>query len=103
MYTQSNHALTDSDIDNAKPSHNNYKLIDKNGLYLLIKTTGGKLWRLKYLFNDIERSVTLGTYPAMSLSQARTMCEHHHADIAIGIDPSFKRKALKQLDTFSLL
>lgn len=93
--------MTDADIEHAKPSEKNYALFDQNGLYLLIKTSGGKLWRLKYTFDAQERSVTFGMYPVLSISQARAMCDQHHADIAMGIDPSLKRKALKQLNSLS--
>lgn len=89
--------LTDADIENAQPSDTNRKLYDENGLYLLIKTTGGKLWRLKYQYAGIEQRVTFGTYPELSLTEAREICNQHHADISLGIDPSLKRKALKQL------
>ncbi len=88
---------TDEDIVNAKPSDTNRKLYDERGLYLLIKTTGAKLWRLKYQYAGIEQSVTFGTYPTLSLTEARAICNQHHADISAGVDPSLKRKALKQL------
>jgi len=88
--------LTDTDIVNAKPAETNRKLYDENGLYILIKTTGGKLWRLKYVYAGIEQSVTFGTYPALSLIDARAICAQHHADIALGVDPSHKRKVLKK-------
>ena len=103
MYLNTTCSLTDSDIINAQPSSSNRKLYDENGLYLLIKTTGGKLWRLKYEYVGIEQSVTFGTYPALSLNYARAICAQHHADIAQGIDPSLKRKALKQLSNSDLL
>lgn len=96
MYVNTTKPLTDTDIEAALPSDTNRKLYDENGLYLLIKTTGGKLWRLKYVYAGVEQSVTFGTYPALSLTQAREICNQHHADIAIGIDPSLKRKVLKQ-------
>jgi hypothetical protein len=97
MYLNTTPPLTDSDIANAQPSDSNRKLYDEKGLYLLIKTTGAKLWRLKYQYECVERSVTFGTYPVLSLSDARAICDQHHADIAQGIDPSLKRKAKKQL------
>ena len=97
MYLNTTQPLTDSDIANAQPADSNRKLYDKRGLYLLIKTTGAKLWRFMYHYNGVERRVTFGTYPTLSLSDARAICDQHHADIAQGIDPSLKRKAIKQL------
>lgn len=103
MHTNSSSTLTDTDIANAEPSNSNRKLYDKNGLYLLIKTTGGKLWRFKYQYAGSEQSVTFGTYPALSLSDARAMCDQHHEDMAQGIDPSLKRKISKQTGRSDLL
>lgn len=42
--------LTDTAIRNAKPLDKPYKLSDAQGLYLLIKPNGSKLWQLKYRF-----------------------------------------------------
>ncbi|KMW72131.1 recombinase [Photorhabdus luminescens subsp. luminescens] len=42
--------LTDTAIRNAKPLDRPYKLSDAQGLYLLIKPNGSKLWQLKYRF-----------------------------------------------------
>ena len=95
MYIESSHLLTDTDIENEKPSHSNRMLYDERGLYLLIKTTGKKLWRLKYVYEGLERSVTFGTYPELSLTDARAMCAQHHSDIEQGIDPSINRKSIK--------
>ncbi|MDP1784938.1 MAG: integrase arm-type DNA-binding domain-containing protein [Sulfuricurvum sp.] len=89
--------LTDTEVQNAVPSDTNIKLYDRQGLYLLIKTTGGKLWRLKYRYEGIERSVTLGMYPKLSLNDARTMAEQFHSDIADDIDPALRRKERKHL------
>ena len=44
-------ALSNTAIINAKPKDKNYRLYDEKGLYLEITKSGGKLWRLKYLFN----------------------------------------------------
>ena len=103
MYFNPRPSLTDADIEKAQPSDSNRKLYDERGLYLLIKTTGGKLWRLKYEYAAVEQSITLGVYPALSLDDARAMCNQHHDDITRGIDPALKRKARKQLDTSKLV
>lgn len=88
-------ALTEAEVENTLASDTNIKLHDRQGLYLLIKTTGGKLWRLKYRDKGIERSVTLGKYPEMPLSEARIHCALYHRDIAQNIDPSLRRKEKK--------
>ena len=37
--------LTDSSIKNAKPKDADYKLADEKGMYLFVKTTGGKYYQ----------------------------------------------------------
>jgi len=40
--------LSELDIKNAKPTANDFTLYDGGGLMLLVKSSGGKLWRFKY-------------------------------------------------------
>lgn len=47
----------------AKP----YKLTDSQGLYLLIKPNGSKLWQLKYQFGGKQRTLSIGAYPTISI------------------------------------
>src|SRR3954452_24674928 len=55
-------------VRNAQPqADKDYPLRDGGGLFLLVRTTGSKLWRLK--FGNTMRS--LGAYPTISLAQAR--------------------------------
>lgn len=82
-------------VKNAKPKDKPQKLFDGGGLYLLIQPTGGKLWRLKYRFGGKEKLVSLGTYPEVSLTQARERRNQARQDLAQGIDPSAKRQAEK--------
>ena len=63
--------LTATEIKGAKPKEKNYKLSDGGGLFLLVKPTGSKLWRLKYRLNGKEKEYAIGVYPTVSLSQAR--------------------------------
>ncbi|HTN61498.1 MAG TPA: DUF4167 domain-containing protein [Devosia sp.] len=44
-------ALTDSKLRYIKPQSEDFKLADGGGLHLLVRKTGGKLWRLSYRFN----------------------------------------------------
>ena len=54
--------LTESRVKNAKPRDREYKLADGQGLYLLITSTGGKLWKWKYRINGKEKKMSLGAY-----------------------------------------
>lgn len=54
-------ALTDIQVKTAKPQEKDYKLSDGDGMYLLVASTGGKRWRLKYRFGGKEKLLALGT------------------------------------------
>lgn len=87
--------LTDTEIKKAKSTDKDYKLFDGGGLFMLVKTNGGKLWRLKYNFEGKEKLLSLGTYPTTSLLEARAKRDEHKKEIAKGIDPSAERKEIK--------
>lgn len=63
--------LTDIEIRKAKPGSKPIRLFDGNGLYLEISPSGGKLWRFKYRIDGKEKRLALGSYPEISLAQAR--------------------------------
>ena len=52
--------LSDIQVNKAKPKDKNFKLNDGFGLYLLVTSTGGKLWRFDYRFNDKRKVLALG-------------------------------------------
>jgi len=97
--------LTDTTIRGAKPQQKPYKLRDGQGLHLLIKPTGSRLWRLRYEFEGVEKGISLGIYPDVSLKRARARRDEARKLIAEGIDPSAKRKAEKLTiaETFELV
>lgn len=88
-------ALSDTKIRNAKPKSKQYKLFDGDGLFLLVSPGGGKWWRFKYRFGGKEKLLSLGTYPEVSLSQARERRFEARKHVANGADPSQIRKAEK--------
>jgi hypothetical protein len=63
-------ALTLFAIQNAKPKGKPYKLSDGGGLHLLI-TESSKLWRFRYRFSGKENMLSLGTFPEVSIADAR--------------------------------
>ena len=64
--------LTDLEIKKAKPREKRYTICDGKGLNLEIRPTGSKAWYLRYRENGKENTLVIGSYPAMSLSEART-------------------------------
>ncbi|WP_075257042.1 tyrosine-type recombinase/integrase [Herbaspirillum camelliae] len=87
--------LKDLQVKNAKPKDKSYKLADGGGLYLLVTPTGSKGWRLKYLFLGKEKLISLGTYPEVSLQEARKRRDSNKELVSDGVDPSDNRKAAK--------
>lgn len=90
-------ALTDTAIRNAKAKARPYKLGDSLGLFLLVQPSGGKLWRLKYRVDGVEKKLALGTYPAVSLSAARAGRDEARRMMATGADPAVEKQRAKQL------
>jgi integrase len=87
--------LKDVTIRNTKPTDKDQRLNDGDGLYILIKPTGAKWWRLDYSFNGKRKTLSLGTYPDTSLTDAREKKKKARGKIANGIDPSNVRKEEK--------
>ena len=83
--------LTDTAIRKAKPTDKPLKLSDAKGLYLLVNPTGSKLWRWKYRVDGKEKTMALGSYPDMSLAQARMRHEDERRVLLAGIDPMAQR------------
>ncbi len=87
--------LTNIKIKNSKAKDKDYKLSDGRGLYLLISKGGGKHWKLKYTFENKEQKLSIGSYPDISLVQAREKRELYKSQIANGINPSQQKKIQK--------
>ncbi|MCF2917459.1 tyrosine-type recombinase/integrase [Pseudoalteromonas sp. Cn5-37] len=71
------------------------KKYDGNNLYLLVKSTGSKLWRYKYKYANKHKEISLGRYPKISLKMARSKADEMRLHLIEGIDPSLERKIKK--------
>jgi integrase len=89
--------LIDTKIKNAKPKDKNYTLADGNGLQLLIKTSGSKLWEFVYKSPKTlkRRKSSLGNYPKISLLNARDKRIEYQKLIISDIDPIDHFKEIK--------
>lgn len=102
-------ALTDTAIKSAKPKDKPYKLGDAKGLFLLVQPSGGKLWRLKFRVDGKEKKLAIGTYPDVSLKDARKRCDEAREQLAAGKDPGREkqreklRKGIDAANTFELV
>jgi hypothetical protein len=89
-------SLTDTAVKGAKASEKAYKLSDAKGLYLLVNPNGSKLWCLKYRYNDIERKLSFGAYPEITLAAARDRQLEARRLLDNGIDPGEHKKQAKR-------
>jgi len=87
--------LTDTAVRNAKPGGKPVKMFDERGLFLIVTPAGGKWWRLRYKVDGKEKLLSLGTYPDISLKDARDRREEARKLLANGTDPGENRKVQK--------
>ena len=87
--------LSDTRIRQAKPRERDYKITDFDGLYLLVRPTGSKLWRLAYRFGGKQKLLAFGSYPTVTLAQARERRDAARKLLANGTDPGLQRRLEK--------
>lgn len=88
--------LSDYQIRAAKPREKPYKLTDGQGLVLLVAPTGARLWRLRYRFAGREGMISVGSYPATSLKEARERRDAARKQIEAGLNPSSIRAEARE-------
>jgi integrase len=89
--------FTDAKIRGLRPRDKAYKISDFEGLYLLVTPRGSKHWKFKYRLNGKERLFSIGTYPNVSLAQARKAKELARAQVADNVDPSRDKKEQQRI------
>lgn len=88
--------LTEEICENANPKERPYKLFDGGSLYIEVRPTGAKYWRLKYRYGGKEKRIALGVYPDISLAEAREKKDLAKQQLKADIDPSAIRKEEKK-------
>ena len=89
--------LTDVKVKSAKPRDKAYKLTDEKGLYLYIKPNGSKAWRLKYRILGKEKTLSIGLYPDVLLSDARDARDDARKKLKDKIDPGLAKQLRKRI------
>lgn len=85
--------LSDAAVRAAKAGPKPYKLSDGGQLYLHVSTTGARSWRMNYQFGrngqgkPIQKTLTIGPYPAIGLKDARSARDAAKAMLARGLEP----------------
>lgn len=89
-------ALTDIACRNAKPAEKLYKLSDGGGLQLVVSPAGSKNWRLAFRYGGKEKTLSIGPYPSVRLSEARERRDEAKKLLREGINPvELKRERIR--------
>jgi integrase len=94
--------LTDTEIKALKPKTKPYKRADSGGLYVLVAPItkklpkGSRLWRLAYRHAGKQLTLAFGSYPDVTLAEARARREEAKTSLRQGIDPGKIIKIEKQ-------
>ncbi|QBF81958.1 DUF4102 domain-containing protein [Shewanella maritima] len=90
--------LTNTEIAQAKPRAKEYNLTDGDGLILRVKPNGSKLWLFNYYhpYTKKRKNLGLGTYPEISLAQARQSRLDARKLVAANIDPKEHRDTVQK-------
>jgi len=93
--------LTEPRIRSAKPRERAYKLFDERGL-LFVTPAGRRVWRFRYRIGALEKLISLGAYPDVTLKRAREKRDEARKLVADEIDPSVERQTRRAalLNTF---
>jgi len=81
--------LSDTQIKAAKAKDKDYVLSDGDGLQFRVRKNGSKLWNFNYLHPQSKKRINmgLGTYPDLSLANARKKTISARELVAQDIDP----------------
>ncbi len=84
--------LSATAVKTAKPKDKTIRMADGGGLYLEIRPTGSKYWRMKYRFAGKEKLLAIGTYPDVTLAEARKVRDRAKEQLAEDVDPSMAKQ-----------
>lgn len=85
-------ALSDLAVRQTKATGKAFTLADFDGLFLFVSPKGGKAWHFRYSWGGKQRRISFGTYPEVSLREARHLRDEARSLVAKGINPQVHRK-----------
>lgn len=96
--------LTNTEVLRAKALEKDLTLHDGDGLFLIVKTSGKKLWRFRYQRPATKQRTMmgLGAFPALSLADARGLRADYLALLANGIDPQVQAEVAEEEQQIAL-
>lgn len=87
--------LTDKAVQAAQPKAKQYGVADGDGLTLIVKPNGIKLWWYRYRFAGKAKTLSIGKYPLVSLREARERSFEARRSLLAGVDPSAEKQAAR--------
>jgi len=87
--------LTDTAVRQSKPKEKSYSVNDTDGLSLFVAPGGTKSWHFRFSWHGKQPRISLGTYPEISLRDARALRDEARSLVAKGIDPRVDRRQEK--------
>ena len=87
--------LSDKEFKESKAKSKTTRLYDGGGLFIEAPANSRKRWRLKYRFEGKDKLISLGTYPTVTLKNARDIRDEMKTMILNGVDPALERKEKK--------
>ncbi|EMM6517614.1 tyrosine-type recombinase/integrase [Enterobacter ludwigii] len=96
--------LTNTEVLRAKALEKDLTLHNGDGLFLLVKASGKKLWRFRYQRPATKQRTMmgLGAFPALSLADARRLKADYLALLANGIDPQTQAEVAEEQQQIAL-
>lgn len=90
--------LTDSALKHLKPKNKDYKVADRDGMYVVVKTSGSITFRYDYRINGRRETLTLGKHgpDGISLARARELCIDARRTVSDGISPAQEKQRDKR-------
>src|SRR5215510_695478 len=90
--------LSDTKVRNATPANKEYAIADGQGLSVVVRPNGTKLWLYRYRFGGKRRNMSFGIFPGIGLKAVRD--KRHAAEKLLdqGEDPAAVREAKRQED-----
>ena len=92
--------LTETRLRALKTKDKPYKVADQRGLYIEVTPAGGKHWRFRYRLGKLEKKLVIGSYPEVSLKEARDATYEARQTVASGGDPAFDKRKKKIREEF---
>ena len=95
--------LTELELKKASVKEDkDYNLSDGDGLYFIVRRNGSKFFRLDFRYGGKRLSMSLGTYPKISLKEARDKKDECKKLLSENINPISEKRVKKSSESLTL-